>query len=163
MIYFFNIAIKIILKFLKRQNIQKGTLIHNSLLSASGNVEEWARTPLGFLPIVCFTDHSDFDTTALLKLQRKLFSDLGIKVTKGFFLYDYTHKTENASFEAEESRNELILWAQEGHELAYHALSQSYRGQRSETEFQKFESPEALPKITCYIDHGFHPSTGMRY
>lgn len=143
--------------FLKRQQIQKGTLIQNSLISASGNVEEWARTPIGFLPTVCFTDHCDFDTTSSLKMQRKLFSDLGIKVTKGFFLYDYTHKAENASFETEESRNELIQWAQEGHELAYHALSQSYRGEVSEAEFQKFESPEALPKISCYIDHGFHP------
>ncbi|WP_111672154.1 hypothetical protein [Algoriphagus litoralis] len=143
--------------FLKKQLVPKGTLIQNGLLSAAGSVEEWARTPIGFLPTVCFTDHSDFDTTSLLKVQRKLFSDLGIKVTKGFFLYDYTHKAENASFEAEDSRNELILWAEEGHELAYHALSQSYRGEVSETEFQKFESPAALPKINCYIDHGFHP------
>lgn len=143
--------------FLEEQVIERDTLISDRILWTKGSVEEWARTPLGFLPIVCFTDHSDFDTLANLKVQRAFFNQLGIRVTKGFFLYDYTHKKENASFEAEASRNELIQWQAEGHELAYHALSQSYRGEKSEKEFQDFSSPVVLPPITTYIDHGFHP------
>ncbi|RIW12254.1 hypothetical protein D0X99_19420 [Algoriphagus lacus] len=143
--------------FLRKQQITKGTVINNGLIAGKGKAEEWARTPLGFVPVVCFTDHSDFDTKANLEVQRALFSSLGIKVTKGFFLYDYTHKAANASFESEESRQELIDWDNEGNELAYHALSQSYRGNKSEDEFKTFESPKEINPVTCYIDHGFHP------
>lgn len=143
--------------FLSSQVIKKGTILQNGLISSHGKVEEWARTPMGFQPIVCFTDHSDFDTQSNLQIQRSLFSSLGIKVTKGFFLYDYTHKSENASFESADSRKELLRWDHDGHELAYHALSQSYRGDQSEMEFQEFKSPEGVRQVTCYIDHGFHP------
>lgn len=143
--------------FLRSQVIKKGTIIRNGLLSGRGKVEEWARSPLGFVPVVCFTDHSDFDTSANLEIQRTFFSRLGIKVTKGFFLFDYTHKPENASFESEDSRRELLRWNQDGHELVYHALSQSYRGEQSEKEYRDFRSPEGLKPVNCYIDHGFHP------
>lgn len=143
--------------FLTKQVIKKGTIIQSGLISGNGGVEEWARSPLGFVPIVCFTDHSDFDTLANLKIQRKFFASLGIKVTKGFFLYDYTHKAETASFQSKDSRNELLDWTSEGHELAYHALSQSYRGEQSEREFAEFESPAGTHHVATYIDHGFHP------
>jgi len=143
--------------FLLEQRIGAGTKISDAVLWTKGTVEEWARTPLGFLPIVCFTDHSDFDTLENLKVQRELFKNLGIRVTKGFFLFDYTHKATTASFEEKSSREELIQWEKDGHELAYHALSQSYRGQHSESEFQNFSSPKELNPVTTYIDHGFHP------
>jgi hypothetical protein len=143
--------------FLTKQFITKGTTIQNGLISGRGVVDEWARSPFGFVPVVCFTDHSDFDTAANLLIQRSLFSSFGIKTTKGFFLFDYTHKAENASFEVEKSQKELVNWEKEGHELAYHALSQSYRGGQSEEEFRTFKSPEDIRPVTCYIDHGFHP------
>lgn len=143
--------------FLESQIIEAGVKYDFGLVWTEGAVPEWARTPLGFVPTVVFTDHSDFDTLSNLKVQRAFFKQVGIKVTKGFFLYDYTHKEENASFEEAESRQELIEWEKEGHELAYHALSQSYRIPQSEQEFQVFESPKELTQVDTYIDHGFHP------
>lgn len=143
--------------FLQNQIVRKGTTFVDGVLWTKGDVEEWARTPLGFVPIVCFTDHCDFDTHENLPIQRKFLGELGIRVTKGFFLYNYTHKSENANFEEEDTQSELIQWESEGHQLAYHALSQSYRGQQSEEEFRSFMSPPELKPITTYIDHGFHP------
>jgi hypothetical protein len=143
--------------FLQEQLITAGTKISDAIFWTQGEVEEWARTPLGFVPTVCFTDHSDFDTLENLSVQREFFKSLGIRVTKGFFLYDYTHKQSNASFEDESSKAELIKWQEDGHELAYHALSQSYRGSQSDEEFQNFSSPKELEPVTTYIDHGFHP------
>ncbi|TDQ19614.1 hypothetical protein DFQ04_1438 [Algoriphagus boseongensis] len=143
--------------FLQFQAIKAGTKINSGLIWGKGLVEEWARTPHGFIPTLCFTDHSDFDTLKNLQVQRRFFKDIGLRTTKGFFLYDYTHKPENASFEDQESRDELILWEQDGHELAYHALSQSYRGEISEMEFDNFVSPKEIQQVETYIDHGFHP------
>lgn len=143
--------------FLQSQEIARGTSIQTGLIWTRGTIEEWARTPEGFVPTICFTDHSDFDTLQNLRVQRDFFSSLGIKVTKGFFLYDYTHKDENASFEDQESKIELIQWKEDGHELAYHALSQSYRGEISDEEFQSFECPHEIAPVNTYIDHGFHP------
>lgn len=143
--------------FLKEQEIAAGEKIEDRIFWSKGTVEEWARTPLGFLPIVCFTDHSDFDTLENLEVLRGFFKNLGIRVTKGFFLHDYTHKKSNASFEDPSSRKELISWDKDGHELVYHAFSQSYRGEQSQREFQEFSSPDSLKPITTYIDHGFHP------
>lgn len=143
--------------FLKSQNILKGTSINSGWSWGATKVEEWARTPLGFVSTLCFTDHSDFDSIENLQKQRELFKKLGVKITKGFFLYDYTHKAANASFEDPKSKAELIAWSSDGHELAYHSLSQSYRGEISDREFDEFESPPAIPLVDTYIDHGFHP------
>ncbi|OOG74589.1 hypothetical protein [Algoriphagus sp. A40] len=143
--------------FLGKQQIQIGTVIQNGLIAGKGKVEEWARTPLGFVPALCITDHSDFDTLANLRVQREFFKNLGIRITKGFFLFDYTHKSENASFEEPLGKKELQAWDQDGHELAYHALSQSYRGEISDQEFEAFETPLGVQPVDTYIDHGFHP------
>ncbi|MCS5488988.1 hypothetical protein [Algoriphagus limi] len=143
--------------FLRSKRFLSEIKIENGFLWSSGVAEEWARTPIGFFPTICFTDHSDFDTVQNLKIQREFFKKLGIKTTKGFFLYDYTHKKENASYEHPEGKIELKAWKADGHELAYHALSQSYRGEISEQEFLNFEAPEQLKPIDTYIDHGFHP------
>lgn len=143
--------------FLRKQQIKKGTVIQNGLIACRGKAEEWARTPKGFVPTLCITDHSDFDTLANLRIQREFFENLGIRITKGFFLYDYTHKSENASFEAAEGKEELRAWDRNGHELAYHAFSQSYRGEISDLEFDRFESPEGIHPVDTYVDHGFHP------
>lgn len=144
-------------KFLFSQFISKGTQIRSGWRWSKGKVEEWARTPHGFISTICFTDHSDFDTIENLKIQRKFFKERGIKTTKGFFLYNYTHKEENASLEDFHGCEELKKWESDGHELAYHALSQSYRGNQSDEEFEQFESPKGFSQIDTYIDHGFHP------
>ncbi|NVK53268.1 MAG: hypothetical protein HWD85_10065 [Flavobacteriaceae bacterium] len=143
--------------FLKSKEFSDETKIQNGLYFSQGKVQEWARTPNGFLPTICFTDHSDFDTIQNLKVQRDFFKKNNIKTTKGFFLYDFSHKGQTASYQSKGGKAELDAWKKDGHELAYHALSQSYRGEISEAEFMNFEAPLPLAPIDTYIDHGFHP------
>lgn len=113
---------------------------------------EFSRSVHPFSAIVCFTDHCDYDTADSLKLQRHFFKDNGIKVTKGFFLNHFSKKQDNASYEND--AEELSQWRADGHELAYHSLSQSLKKQaESFHDFEQFTPPfEDLP---TWIDHGF--------
>lgn len=115
---------------------------------------EWSRSKIPFSAIACFTDHCDFDTSENLELQRKLFRETGIRVTKGIFLNHFSKRDSNASWE--NNVDELKKWVQEGHELAYHSLSQSLRNEKeSFLEFQNFVAPQ--PNMPTWIDHGFQP------
>lgn len=115
---------------------------------------EWSRSKVPFSAIACFTDHCDFDTPENLKMQRELFQQSGVKVTKGLFLHHFSKRADNASWEND--AEELRKWVQDGHELAYHSLSQSLKeDQQSFTEFQNFEAPQ--PNMPTWIDHGFQP------
>jgi hypothetical protein len=115
---------------------------------------ELSRSVLPFSAIACFTDHCDFDTLANLKLQRQLFEQTNIKVTKGFFLNHFSKRGENASYENE--AKELDLWTYNGHELCYHSLSQSIKSEfESTTDFKDFVPPYS--DINVWIDHGFQP------
>jgi hypothetical protein len=127
------------------------------LLFTRGKVQEWSRSPLPFSAIVSFTDHCDFDSLPLLKSQRKFFKRHNIKVTKGFFLYHFSKRDYNPSFEKMEDAQELREWAKDGHELAYHSLSQSLKKREAAMEdFARFSEPEGL-EIETWIDHGFQP------
>lgn len=135
-------------------SIEKDTSFEIGFFWTKGKVPEWSRTPLGFLPTVCFTDHCDFDSPVLLEAQRKLFNEAGLKTTKGVFLYDHSHRPFVASLEHEGMINEFKNWEKDGHELAYHAFSKS-EGPESKRHFDSFQSPQPLSSIETYIDHGF--------
>ncbi|RAR70227.1 hypothetical protein [Flavobacterium aciduliphilum] len=124
------------------------------LLITNGYAVEFSRSKIPFVPVVCFTDHCDFDTKENLKLQRELFHKTGIKITKGFFLNHFSKREDNASLQND--RDELMKWSDEGHELCYHSLSQSIKSdQESFEDFSSFQPP--LDDITTWIDHGYQP------
>ena len=124
------------------------------LLFTNGNTIEFSRSEIPFKAIACFTDHCDFDTTQNLEIQRLFFAKHKIKVTKGFFLNHFSKRSDNASFENE--GQEFLKWQREGHELAYHSLSQSIKNDDdSFNDFKNCSPP--LPNIPVWIDHGFQP------
>ncbi|RZJ34886.1 MAG: hypothetical protein EOO51_07885 [Flavobacterium sp.] len=126
----------------------------NPALLFSDEAVEFSRSKIPFSAVACFTDHCDYDTGESLALQRKLFHEHSIKVTKGFFLNDYSKRGNNASFE--KNREELNLWRHEGHELAYHSLSQSIKpDEQPISDFKNFIPP--YPDLNVWIDHGYQP------
>lgn len=123
------------------------------LFSPHGGVE-FSRSKIPFTAIACFTDHCDFDTLENLQLQRAFFKKNNIKVTKGFFLNHFSKRKDNASFQND--ADELKLWKNDGHELAYHSLSQSIKSKaESFDDFKNFKPP--FSDIPTWIDHGFQP------
>jgi hypothetical protein len=125
-----------------------------ALLISSKGAIELSRSPIPFSAIACFTDHCDFDTDENLKIQRAFFHEKGIKITKGFFLNNFSKREDNASFQKNSS--ELDKWREEGHELCYHSLTQSVReNSDSLDEFTNFNPP--YKDISVWIDHGFQP------
>lgn len=125
-----------------------------SLLFFKNNALEISRSKIPFSAIACFTDHCDYDTLENLKVQRKLFNDLNIKTTKGFFLNHFSKRTDNAS--VENDKQEIEEWLNDGHELAYHSLSQSIKStEESFEDFKNFNPP--FNEIPVWIDHGFQP------
>lgn len=124
-----------------------------TLLFSKNGALEISRSKIPFSAIACFTDHCDFDTLDNLKLQRQLFSETNIKITKGFFLNHFSKRNDNASYE--NNKEELDLWASDGHEMCYHSLSQSIKSdEESFLDFEIFETPY---KSKVWIDHGFQP------
>lgn len=125
-----------------------------TLLFSKTGALEISRSTIPFSAIACFTDHCDFDTFPNLKLQRQLFKETNIKVTKGFFLNHFSKRSNNASFEKE--KDELDLWKNDGHEMCYHSLSQSIKSdEESWSDFDKFNPP--YNDVNVWIDHGFQP------
>lgn len=117
-----------------------------------GRAVEFSRSEHPFSAVICFTDHCDYDTADSLKLQRQFFKDKGIKVTKGFFLNHFSKKQDNASYEND--AEELAKWRTDGHELAYHSLSQSLKKhEESFRDFERFTPP--FGDLPTWIDHGF--------
>ncbi|WP_178988985.1 hypothetical protein [Winogradskyella schleiferi] len=115
---------------------------------------EVSRSKFPFSAIVCFTDHCDFDTEENLVLQRQFFKRHNIKVTKGFFLNHFSKREDTASFEFNSA--EIEAWIKDGHELAYHSLSQSIKSAKeSFQDFLAFKPPFGI--IKTWIDHGFQP------
>jgi len=113
-----------------------------------------SRSKFPFSAITCFTDHCDFDTFDNLVQQRLFFKTHNIKVTKGFFLNHYSKRDDTASVEF--SKNEFEEWIKDGHELAYHSLSQSLKSKsQSFNDFLSFKAP--FENINTWIDHGFQP------
>ena len=124
------------------------------LLFTKGSTIEFSRSKIPFAAITCFTDHCDFDTPENLEIQRLFFAKHKIKVTKGFFLNHFSKRNDNASFENES--HEFLKWIDDGHELAYHSLSQSLKiREESIKDFKSFKPP--LPSIPVWIDHGYQP------
>lgn len=136
------------------QTVFFGTFYKLGLFFGEGKVPEFARSPKGFIPTVCFTDHCDFDTQVLLEAQRKFFNKAGIKTTKGFFLNTFSHKGDFAAYDQPTGKAEFQAWQADGHELAYHGLSRSFRDE-SWNEFENFATPDGLNQVTTYIDHGY--------
>ena len=111
------------------------------LLFTKKKVPEFSRSKIPFVATFCFTDHCDFDSLLLIQKQRELFKELNIKTTKGFFLKHFSKRKNNISFENEES--ELKKWNEDGHELAYHSLTQSIRNRKEAIrEFKNFIPPQ---------------------
>ncbi len=122
-------------------------------LLIANQVVEFSRSAIPFSAVACFTDHCDYDTAKSLTLQRHFFKENGIKVTKGFFLNHYSKRADNASYENDAA--ELEKWKNDGHELAYHSLSQSIKEMsQSFTDFKNFQPPFPVP---TWIDHGYQP------
>lgn len=125
-----------------------------SLLFSFSGAIEFSRSPLPFAGVACFTDHCDFDTPESLRLQRAFFRRAGIRVTKGFFLNHFSKRPDNASFAREPE--EFEKWRADGHELAYHSLSQSIKDDTdSFNDFHDFKPP--YPDLPTWIDHGYQP------
>jgi hypothetical protein len=125
-----------------------------TLLFSKHNAVEFSRSAIPFSAIACFTDHCDFDTAENLVLQRELFKDCGIRVTKGFFLNHYSSRPDNASFENQS--DELAKWRADGHELAYHSLAQAAKSDADSFDaFAHFVPP--FPDLTTWIDHAYQP------
>lgn len=115
---------------------------------------EVSRSKIPFAAIACFTDHCDFDTISNLKQQRQFFKSYNIKITKGFFLNHYSKRPETACFDFHQ--DEFKAWSNDGHELAYHSLSQSLKPlDESINDFKNFKPPSDT--VTTWIDHGFQP------
>lgn len=128
--------------------------VNPSLLFFTGKGIEFSRSKYPFSAIACFTDHCDFDTLEQLEIQRSFFNANNIKVTKGFFLKYFSKLSNNASYE--HNSNELNNWYIDGHELAYHSLSQSIKtNSESFDDFYSFRPP--INKISTWIDHGYQP------
>ena len=110
-----------------------------------------------FSPVMVFTDHCDFDSDVLLTAQRDLFKRAGVRVTKGVFIRKYSHKGDwNSAYEGNEE--EFSSWVGDGHELCYHALSQSIlpnEGEQNEL-YRVFNAPVADEgQFRTWIDHGY--------
>ncbi len=135
-------------------DLKSGQEFHLEVLNTSNEIDEFARTPIGFVPTVCFTDHCDFDTPKLLVKQRKIFKEAGVRTSKGFFLYDQSDRPFLASAENDGILDELHLWEKDGHELVFHAFSKS-EGPDSPNHFKSFETPKNFNPVETYIDHGF--------
>ena len=75
-------------------------------------------------------------------------------MTKGFFLHHYSKRADNASYENDQA--ELQLWLSDGHELAYHSLSQSLKKEEEAfADFYQFTPP--FDQCPTWIDHGYQP------
>lgn len=128
--------------------------IQPTLLFSQHYAIEFSRSKIPFSAIVSFTDHCDFDTLESIRLQRIFFKENNIKVTKGFFLNHFSKREDNASFE--NNSEELLLWKEDGHELAYHSLSQSLKPlDESLADFFNFQPP--FDEVSTWIDHGYQP------
>lgn len=135
--------------------IPYGKKISLGLLFTNGEVLEFSRSKIPFSSVLSFTDHCDFDTLASLKAQRDFFKKNNVKITKGFFLNHFSKRADNASFERDS--DELNKWMDDGHELAYHSLSQSIKNEsESIKDFKNFLAPPNA-SIHTWIDHGYQP------
>jgi len=125
-----------------------------ALLFSNQNAIEFSRSKIPFTAIATFTDHCDYDTLESIRLQRIFFKENNIKVTKGFFLNHFSKREDNASFENDSE--ELLRWKEDGHELAYHSLSQSLKPiDASLADFFNFLPP--FDDMPTWIDHGYQP------
>lgn len=124
-----------------------------SLLFSKNNCVEISRSKIPFVATACFTDHCDFDTLENLQIQREFFKKHNIKITKGFFLNHFSKRNDNASYQY--NSDEIKKWREDGHEIAYHSITQSIRPlEESLNEFKSFVPPF---RIDTWIDHGFQP------
>jgi hypothetical protein len=126
-------------------------------LLKTGQPVEPSFSRIPFSPVVVFTDHCDFDSDRLLVRQRELFDKHGIRVTKGVFLKKHSHKGEwNSAYEGNES--EYSRWVSDGHELCYHALSQSRlpNPELQDRLYRDFSAPvPGDDQFRTWIDHGY--------
>lgn len=124
------------------------------LLFSTLAVPEFSRSKIPFSSILCFTDHCDFDTNKKLEQQVNFFKTYGIRITKGFFLHQYASNDHFSSLEHDRSHLELVK--KNGHELAYHSLTEDIREeQKAFEEFKQFHPP--YEDISTWIDHGYQP------
>ena len=147
-------------KQIDQSNVECSDISPLALLFPLNEGVEISRSKMPFSAIACFTDHCDFDTLSNLIQQREFFKTHGIKITKGFFLNHYSKIEDTANFE--NHNEEIKKWLEDGHELAYHSLSQSIKPlDISLSDFETFKPP--LEGITSWIDHGFQHYNVSRY
>ncbi len=129
-----------------------------SLLLTKKRPLEWSRSPIPFSAIFCITDHCDFDSLLLLKEQRKLLKEAGLRISKGIFLNHYSKRNWNAAYEKPEDKAEIQQWGQDGHEVFLHSLSQSIKSKQiARDDFDQFQVPENLLPVHTWVDHGYQP------
>lgn len=137
---------KIAIPTTSQKSIEKLAL----LFSKEGAVE-YSRSKIPFSAVACFTDHCDFDTVENLELQRNLLKDSGVTITKGFFLNHFSKRDDGVSWQ--NNAEELKKWQEDGHELAYHSLSQSIKSnEESVADFLNFKP---VANVVTWIDHGY--------
>lgn len=124
-----------------------------ALLFSKEGAIEFSRSKIPFSAVACFTDHCDFDTLKNLKLQRKLLKDSGVIITKGFFLNHFSKRDDGISWQ--NNADELKKWVDDGHELAYHSLSQSIKS--IEDTVSDFVNFTPVKNVATWIDHGYQP------
>jgi len=126
-----------------------------TLLFTKEPVPEFSRSKVPFSPIICFTDHCDFDTNDSLKKQLAFFKKHNLRVSKGFFLNHFSKRQNNSSYKFDAAI--IDQFHKEGHELVYHSLTQSIRDKKSAIdEFSNFKAPTRF-KTETWIDHGYQP------
>lgn len=141
-------------KIIVKANSDLKFIENPALLFSNINAIEISRSKIPFSAIACFTDHCDFDTLDLVIKQREFFKENSIKITKGFFLNHFSKRNDTISWQNES--DELKKWMSDGHELAYHSLSQSIKSKgESSRDFDNFKPPFA--NIPVWIDHGYQP------
>ena len=124
-----------------------------ALLFSKEGAIELSRSKIPFSAVACFTDHCDFDTLENLELQRNLLKNSGVIITKGFFLNHFSKREDGVSWQ--NNAVHLKKWLVDGHELAYHSLSQSIKSnEESTSDFLNFNPIE---NVVTWIDHGYQP------
>ena len=137
---------------------------HLKILYTKDKVPEFSRSKIPFKPIVCFTDHCDFDNVNLLKKQLEFLRRNNVKISKGFFLNHFSKNPYNCSYENDEKL--LNDFDADGHELFYHSLTEKRRDKTSSklysenkesiNEFVNFRPPKLFSPST-YVDYGYQP------
>jgi hypothetical protein len=136
----------------------KGNKWEFGFVNSEKSLPEWSRSKIGFSAIAIFTDHCDYDTLVLLQKQRELLNNNSIVATKGlFFLDDNSSIKESVNIESKIISDELSLWKESGHELAFHSLFDKISKESKPINILNLKKDKNITlDIKTWIDHGYH-------